>query len=112
MLLALLLFGTVVHGCANKDETEAVASADVAAVTKTITDLAKAINEFPRARDKETVRRFATKDYVGITDGQWDNAEQIEKYLLGLLERLNLGDRIGVSYEVSGINIHVYSSCF
>lgn len=65
------------------------------------------MTDFPRTRDKVSVLRFATKDYVGITDGEWANAQEIDKYLSDLLERINLGDPIGISYEVANINAQV-----
>ena len=105
-----------IHGCANKEEqaVEAskerggdVASEEITAIKKTVTDFAKAMTNFPRTRDKGSVLKFGTKDYVEITDGEMDNAQGIDKYLSELLKQINLGDPIGISYEVANIDAHV-----
>src|SRR3989442_2718090 len=107
---------TAVYGCTNREEPSSDAtkgetakdkSTEVVAIEKTITDLAKSLTDFPKTRDKQSVLRFATKDYVGIQDGEDANPKETDQYLSDLLERINLGEPIGISYQVTNINTHV-----
>lgn len=106
---------TAAYGCTNREdsssdatkgETAKAKSTEVVAIEKTITDLATSLTDFPKTRDKQSVLRFATKDYVGIQDGEEANPKEIDKYLSDLLERINLGDPIGISYQVTNISAH------
>ena len=115
--IAMVVFSavTVAAGCTNredsstdaaKEETAKAKSTEVAAIEKTINDLAKSITDFPKTRDKQSVLRFATKNYVGIQNGEDANVKETAKNLSGLLERINLGEPIGISYQVTNINTH------
>ena len=78
-----------------------------AAIEKSLTDISKALTDFPRTRDKQSVLRFLHKDYTGIRDGKAETIKDMDKYLSGLLEQINLGAPIGVSYKISNVSIHV-----
>ena len=115
---AIVVFSVLaaVYGCTNteessrdtpKGETAKANSIEVVAIEKAITDLAKSLTDFPKTRDKQSVLKFATKDYVGIQSGQEANPKEIDEYLSALLERINLGEPIGISQQVTNINTHV-----
>ncbi|MEK7762269.1 MAG: hypothetical protein AAB433_11860 [Nitrospirota bacterium] len=64
--IAMVVFSavTVVAGCTNreesstdaaKEETAKAKSTEVAAIEKTINDLAKSMTDFPKTRDKQSV---------------------------------------------------------
>ena len=115
--IAMIVFCavTVVAGCTNREESSTEAtkegagkpkSAEVIAIENSISNLAKSMTDFPQTKDKQSVLKFATKDYVGIQDGEDANSKETEKYLSDLLERINLGEPIGISYHVTNINTH------
>ncbi len=108
--LPLLTLFTLMLGCRN-DVVNAQAtsdnSAEAAAVKTTIINQAKAMTEFTRTRDKSSILKFTTKHYIGISDGEWESAEGSDKFLLQVLEQINLGGQIGISYQVSDIPTHV-----
>ena len=111
LALSLSLIATF-HSCSNQDqsatkEASGTKSAGVAEIEKTFADQAKAITDFPRSRDKQSVLRFFTADYVGLSDGEWVNIKEQEKSLSAIIEQLNLGAPIGVSYQVTNIQTHV-----
>ena len=106
---------TTVYGCTNREESSGDTTkgepakakpTEEIAIDKTITDLAKALTDFPKTRDKQSVLRFVTKDYVGIQDGEEFGPKETDKYLSDLLERINLGEPLGVSYQATNINSH------
>jgi ketosteroid isomerase-like protein len=111
----LMLYAvTVVVGCTNREDASGDAvkqdtakgkPAEVVAIEKTIVDLAKSMTDFPKTRDKQTVLRFFAKDYVAFQDGEEANVEETERNLSDLLERINLGEPIGISNEVTNINV-------
>src|SRR5262249_21563659 len=108
--LPLLVVLVLMAGCRDdviNAEAASNTSSENVAVEATITGLAKALTEFPRARDKNTIFKFADKDYVGISDGEWENAEEADKFLSEVLEQINLGGQVGISHQVSNIQVEV-----
>ena len=100
--IALLIFYlvTMASGCINEESSSEVKGREVAAIEKTINDLAKAVTDFPKTRDKQSVLRFASANYVGVQDGEYFNTKEMDKNLSDLLERINLGEPVGF-YPVS-----------
>ena len=81
-------------------------SSDEVAIEKIITDQAQALTDFPKTKDKRSLLRSVTEDYAGIQDGEDENPKEADKYISDLLERINLGEPIGISYQVTNINTH------
>ena len=81
-----------------------------ALVEKTIVDLANAMTEFPKTKDPQSIKRFYTQDYAGITDGKSNSLKEEEQYLADLIERLNLGEPMGISSKVSNLKTAVVGS--
>lgn len=77
-----------------------------AAIERSLGDISKALTDFPRTRDKKSVLRFLHKDYVGIRDGEAETIKDLDKYFSGILEQINLGDPIGISYKISNMSVH------
>ena len=101
-LFALLLC----QGCTQKDESTSgkeasgVKSQAEVLLEKTILDLSNAHTEFPKTKQPQSILRFFTQDYTGIANGKAKTVKDIEKYLSDLLERINLGEPIGISSKI------------
>jgi ketosteroid isomerase-like protein len=93
-----------------KEEVASGKSKEESAIGKIITETAKAMTEFPRTKDKQSVLRFYAKDYVGVTDGELETLKEIEKHLSDLEEQINLASPIGISNQVTSIKAHVANS--
>jgi hypothetical protein len=65
------------------------------AIEKVITGSAKALSDFPRTRDKQSILKFYTKDYVGIQDGRLETSGTTESWLSDLAKQLKLGSHLG-----------------
>ena len=79
-------------------------------IEKVITGSAKALSDFPRTRDKQSVLKFHTKDYVGIQDGKLETSETTENWLSDLDKQLKLGKPLGILFEVKDIKVHVFGT--
>jgi hypothetical protein len=95
IVLGIVIFAA--YGC----------SSDVRAIETIITDQAKALTDFPKTKDRESLLRPATEDYAGIQDGDDENPKEADKFISDLIERINLGEPIGISYQISNTNTHV-----
>ena len=113
--LATLLALAVIQGCTGKEDTTTGEQKETGGgktqeevlLEKTIVDLANASVEFPKTKDTKSILRFYSQDYAGINNGKSESREDIEKYLSDLLERINLGEPIGISAKVSDIKTSV-----
>ena len=85
IVLGIVIFAA--YGC----------SSDVRAIETIITDQAKALTDFPKTKDRESLLRPATEDYAGIQDGEDENPKEADKFISDLIERINLGEPIGIS---------------
>ena len=113
--LACLLALAVIQGCERKEDTT---SGDQKAagggktqeevlLEKTIVDLANAYVEFPKTKDMQSILRFYAQDYAGVNNGKSESRKDIENYLSDLIDRINLGEPIGISAKVSNIKTSV-----
>ena len=109
--LAYLLAVVLIPACTDKEDTTSGAqeaaggsrTQDEVLVEKTIIELASRGTEFPRTKDPQSILRFYSQDYAGISNAQPQSLRDIEKYLSELLDRINLGESIRVSAKVSNI---------
>jgi len=76
----ILFLIPAIHGCANKEEqaVEAskerggdVASEEIAAIKRTVTDFAKAMTNFPRTRDKGQSSNLGPKTMLKLRMVKW-----------------------------------------
>jgi ketosteroid isomerase-like protein len=110
-LFALLLC----QGCTGKEESSSGTHKETgggktqaeALVEKIILELANANTDFPKSKDPQSILRFYTQDYSGIDDGKGESLKDIQKSLSDVLERINLGEPIGVSARVANIKSNV-----
>ena len=80
------------------------------AIEKVITGSAKALSDFPRTRDKQSILKFYTKDYVGIQDGRLETSGATESWLSDLDKQLKLGKPLGILFDVKDIKVHVFGT--
>ena len=105
----------LIQGCTGNEESMSGGQKDTSGgksqeetlAEKTIVDLANAITVFPKTKDPQSIRRFYTQDYTGITNGKSNSLKEEEKYLSDLVERLNLGEPMGISSKVSNLKATV-----
>jgi hypothetical protein len=113
-LLALIL----IQGCTGKEDTPIGEHKDTgggetreeALIEKKIIDLANATTQFPHTKDSQSILRFYSQGYEGINNGKSVSLKDIEKSLSDVLERINLGEPIGISSKVTNIKTSVTSS--
>jgi ketosteroid isomerase-like protein len=87
-----------------------IAAQEEDGIEKVITGSAKALSDFPRTRDKQSVLKFHAKDYVGIQDGILETSETTEAWLSDLDKQLKLGKPLGILFEVKDIKAHVFGT--
>jgi len=80
------------------------------AIEKVITESAKALSDFPRTRDKQSVLKFYTKNYVGIQNGKLETLETMENWLSVLDKQLKLGKPLGIVAEVKDIKVRMFGT--
>ena len=110
-----LLALAVIQGCTGREDTTSSEQKEAASektqeevlLEKTIVDLANAHVEFPKTKDAKSILRFYSQDYAGITNGKSESRGDLEKYLSDLIDRINLGEPIGISAKVSNIKTSV-----
>lgn len=113
--IACLLALTVMQGCTGKEDTPIGEHKDTGAgkteeetlIEKKIIDLANASTQFPKTKDSQSILRFYSHEYEGINNGKSESLKDIEKYLSEVLERINLGEPIGISSKVTNIRTSV-----
>lgn len=106
--LFVLILG---QGCTGKEEsTGGGKTPEQAAIEQILIDLANANTQFPRTKDPQSILRFYSQDYEGISNGKSDSLKDTEKYLADVLERINLGEPIGISSKVANIKTSVTST--
>lgn len=106
--IACLFVVILIQGCTEKEEsTGSGKTQEQAAIEQTLIDLANANTEFPRTKDSKSILRFYSQDYEGISNGKSESLKDIEKFLSDVLERINLGEPIGISSKVTNIKSSV-----
>ena len=114
-IIACLFVLILIQGCTGNEEstsgeqkeTGGGKTKEEALVEKTIVDIANAFTEFPKTKDPQSIRRFYAQGYTGITNGKSNSLKETEKYLSDVLERINLGEPIGISAKVEHIKANV-----
>lgn len=87
-----------------------VAAQEEDGIEKIITGEAKALSDFPRTRDKQSVLKFYAKNYIGIQDGKLQTLETTESWLSDLNKQLKLGKPLGIVAEVKDIKVHMFGT--
>lgn len=87
-----------------------VITQEEALIAATLNDNANAESQFYKTKDSVSILRFYTQDYAGIKDGQPKTVKDQEKYLAEVLDRINLGEAIGISFKVMNIKPSVAGS--
>jgi ketosteroid isomerase-like protein len=106
--IAGLFVFILIQGCTGKEEsTGGGKNQEEAAIEKKLIDLADANTQFPHTKDSQSVLRFYSQDYAGIDNGNAESLKDIEKYLSDVLERMNLGEPLGISSKVTNIKTSV-----
>jgi ketosteroid isomerase-like protein len=106
-LFALML----IQGCTGKDDTpmsQQNAKGDVITqeeglIVTTLNEVANAESQFHSTKDSVSILRFYAQDYTGIKDGKSETVKDQKKYLAAVLERINLGEPIGISSKFMNI---------
>jgi ketosteroid isomerase-like protein len=109
--LACLLALAVIHGCTGKEDTNSGGQKETGSgktqeetlIEKTLTDLSSANTQFPKTKDTQSILRFYAQDYAGINNGKSESLKDIEKYLFDLIDRINLGEPLGISSKITNI---------
>jgi len=115
--LAFLFAVAVIQGCTGKEDTTSSKQIEIetgggktqeeALIEKAVLDLANVSTQFPKTKDPQSIFRFYFQDYAGINNGKSESRKDIEKYLSDVLERINLGEPIGISAKVANIKTSV-----
>jgi ketosteroid isomerase-like protein len=79
-------------------------------IEKTVNEAAMAAASFSETRDKQTVLKLYTKDYVGIQDGETETRDSIEKWLLDYESELNKGSTLRFISVVSNLHVRMPGS--
>jgi len=116
--IACLFALTLIQGCTGKEDTSSGEHKDTGGgktqeetlIEKKIIDLANASTQFPKTKDSQSILRFYSQEYEGINNGKSESLKDTEKYLADVLERINLGEPIGISSKVANIKTSVTST--
>jgi ketosteroid isomerase-like protein len=79
-------------------------------IEKTVKEAAMAAATFSETRDKQTVLKLYTKDYVGIQDGETETRDSIEKWLSDYDSELNRGSTLRFISVVSNLHVRMPGS--
>ena len=79
-------------------------------IEKTVKEAAMAAATFSETRDKQTVLKLYTKDYVGIQDGETETRDSIEKWLSDYDSELNKGSTLRFISVVSNLHVRMPGS--
>ncbi|MGH7856836.1 MAG: nuclear transport factor 2 family protein [Candidatus Binatia bacterium] len=83
------------------------AGGEESAIVRTIGESAKAMSELPKSRDRQSVLRFYTADYRGVTDGQWQTRENLESVVGEIDENVKLGNPVRITNRATNIQAFV-----
>jgi ketosteroid isomerase-like protein len=91
-------------------ETGRDSAEQAALVAKTIAGSARALNDFPRTRNVESVLAFYAKDYTGIENGEETSLNDQRQLLSDLAERIGRGESVGISSTARNVRVRVAGS--
>jgi ketosteroid isomerase-like protein len=77
------------------------------AIEKTVKEAAMAAAAFSETRDKQSVLKLYSKDYVGIQDGETETRDAIEKWLSDYESELNKGSTLRFISAVSNLRVRI-----
>lgn len=80
------------------------------AIERTVKDAAMAAATFSETRDKQSVLKLYTKDYVGIQDGETEGRDSIEKWLSDYEAELDKGSTLRFIGAVSNLQVRLTGS--
>lgn len=106
-LFALIL----IQACTGKEDPPMVQqnakgdaiSQEEGLIVTTLNELANAESQFYSTKDSASILHFYAQDYAGIKDGKSETVKDHKKYLAEVLERINLGEPIGILSKVMNI---------
>jgi ketosteroid isomerase-like protein len=107
-IFAIACACSLVVGCLNLND-EGV-NREKTAIEKILSEISKAMVDFPKTKDAHSFLKFLTDDYSGIENGKSLTRNDIEKNFSTLLERINLGEPIGISHQLKDVKINLVSS--
>jgi ketosteroid isomerase-like protein len=111
-ILALLLFflSLGMLSCSKITEYEtSQAKIEVEAVMK---EIEQAWVNLPKTKDNNAVLKHYTQDYIGFKGGTPESLKVLEDYLKSIVEQVNLGAPLGISYQMTDIKIGAPSRDF
>lgn len=76
-------------------------------IKKVITGEFKALSEFSKTRDKQSILKFYTKDYMRVQNGKLEMLEDIENWLSDIDKQLKHNKLVGIAAEVTNIDVHI-----
>jgi len=79
-------------------------------IEKTVKEAAMAAATFSETRNKQTVLKLYTNDYVGIQDGETETRDSIEKWLSDYETELNKGSTLRFISVVSNLHVRMPGS--
>ncbi|MGH7819796.1 MAG: nuclear transport factor 2 family protein, partial [Candidatus Binatia bacterium] len=84
-------------------EPAVAAGGEAGAVVRVIEESARAMSELPKSRDRQSVLRFYTADYRGITDGQWQTRENLDSVVSEIDENVKLGNPVRITNRATKV---------
>ena len=90
-----------------RDRKKTLAARDAAEVAGVIAGSAKALNDFPRTRNKGAILSFYTKSYTVVENGEESSLEEASQLLSDLEDRLERGEEVGISSRARNIEVRV-----
>lgn len=97
MLLTVCLSWTAVAWSAQEEESP----------ERTVREAAMAAATFSETRDKQTVLKLYSKDYVGIQDGVTERWDSIERWLSDYESELDRGSTLRFIGALSNLNVRM-----
>lgn len=108
--MKILMVSSIIASLLSLPLSLSFAAQEEDAIEKVITGSAKALSDFPRTRDKQSILKFYSKDYVGIQDGRLETSGATESWLSDLDKQLKLGKPLGILFDVKDIKVHVFGT--
>ncbi len=98
---------TIDKGRSARDGSAEQTSRSAAAVARAISGSARALSDFPKTRNADSVLSFYAKDYTGIENGEESSLEDERQLLSDLEERIDQGVTVGISSRAQNIRVRV-----
>ena len=110
-MIVSLLAMTLIQGCTGNEGSPTsqqnakrdVSSQEEGLILTTLTEVAKAESQFYRTKDSASILGFYAPDYSGIKGGKAETVKDKNTYLTEMLDRMNLGEPVGISSKFMNI---------